>query len=467
MQFYNTLTRKKEAFIPIEQGTVRMYTCGPTVYNYAHIGNYRAYIFEDLLRRYLKYKGYKVIQVMNITDVDDKIIRDSTESGIDFREFTEPYKEGFFKDLKLLRIESAEEYPEATGHIDEMVALVQRLLERGYAYRADDGSVYYSIDKFDDYGQLANLNPDEMQRAERVEDDEYGRENIRDFALWKAWKPEDGDVYWETPLGKGRPGWHIECSTMSMEYLGAHFDIHTGGVDNIFPHHENEIAQSQAATGKQFVNYWLHCEHLIVEGKKMSKSLGNIYYIRDILEKGYEPEQIRYALLNTHYRQKLNFTWKKLEDAGAAIERLRNVVLHLKQVSREGDGSITSLLDRTDTEFEEALDDDLNISGALGAVFSLVKELNSMITDETLTRDMAQAALERLRNYDTVLDVLEPSGEGPAVPAEVRELVEERQQAREAGDFQTADALREDIHERGFTVEDTPDGPIVKPRPGE
>lgn len=462
LELYNTLTRTKEAFVPIDSGKVRMYTCGPTVYNYAHIGNFRAYVFEDLLRRYLRYKGYEVVQVMNITDVDDKIIRDSTEQEVDFREFTAPYKQAFFEDLDELRIQRAEEYPEATSHIGDMVQLVERLLENEYAYRADDGSIYYDIDKFEDYGQLAHLDPDEMQRAERVTDDEYDRESVRDFALWKAWKPSDGDVYWETSLGEGRPGWHIECSTMSMEYLGEHFDIHTGGVDNIFPHHENEIAQSQAATGKPFVNYWLHCEHLIVEGKKMSKSLGNFYYLRDILEQGYSPEQVRYVLLSTHYRQKLNFTWQRLDEAESTIERLRNIVLHLEQVSREGDGSIDDLLSETDQEFERCLDDDLNIAGALGAVFSLVKELNTLVTGEQITRSMARNALQHLHRYDEILDVLEPSEEREEIPSEIHRLVEQRQEAREQGDFDRADALRDQIQDQGFYVEDTPDGSLVK-----
>ncbi len=465
LEFYNTLTRKKEAFIPIDNESVRMYTCGPTVYNYAHIGNYRAYIFEDLLRRFLRYKGYEVTQVMNITDVDDKIIRDSTAQDIDFKTFTRPYKQAFFEDLQTLRIESAEYYPEATAHIDDMVQLVQRLLDRGYAYRADDDSIYYSIDKFPDYGQLSNINPEEMRRAGRIEADDYDKESIRDFVLWKAWKPEDKEVYWETPIGKGRPGWHIECSTMSMKYLGEQFDIHTGGVDNIFPHHENEIAQSEAATGKQFVNYWLHCEHLIVDGKKMSKSLGNFYTLKDILDRGYDPVAIRYALLTTHYRQKLNFTLEKLEEAAAAIERLRELVRHLENISRETDGDISDLLNETDRAFEAALDDDLNIARALGAVFALGRELNSRINSQTLSTDMAQAALEHLWKYDSILAVLEPAEpEAREVPAPIRQLVEKREAARRQSDYETADAIRDRISEKGYAVEDTPDGPIVRPR---
>lgn len=467
LQFYNTLTRKKEAFIPIEEDTVKMYTCGPTVYNYAHIGNYRAYIFEDLLRRYLRYKGYEVNQVMNVTDVDDKIIRDANTENIDFKEFTAPYKKAFFEDLDALRIEPAEHYPEATQHIEEMVALVEQLLEKGYAYKTDDGSIYYSVEKFEEYGQLANMDPDEMQHSERVEADEYDKESIRDFALWKAWKPEDGDIYWETSLGKGRPGWHIECSAMSTNYLGTHFDIHTGGVDNIFPHHENEIAQSQAATGDQFVNYWLHCEHLIVDGEKMSKSLGNFYNLREVIEKGNDPEIIRYVLLSTHYRQKLNFTWEKVREAESAVQRLRNIVTHLEAVSREGEGDILGLLENSAAEFESALDDDLNIAGALGAVFTLVKELNSRIVEEAITKSMAQNALKYLREFDTVLDVLEPSGADEEIPDEVEQLADERSQARADKDYEKADRLRDKIDALGYVVEDTPDGVIIKQKKQE
>jgi len=463
LEFYNTLTRKQEAFVPIREGQVRMYTCGPTVYNYAHIGNYRAYVFEDLLRRFLKYKGYDVVQVMNITDVDDKIIKGATDEQVALREFTRPYKQAFFDDLNTLRIAAAEHYPEATGHIDAMVDLVRKLVDKGYGYQAEDQSIYYSVDKFQEYGKLANLDPDQMRRAKRVADDDYDKESLRDFVLWKAWKPTDGDIYWETELGKGRPGWHIECSTMSMKYLGEHFDIHTGGVDNIFPHHENEIAQSEAATGTHFVNYWLHCEHLIVEGQKMSKSLGNFYTLPDILARGYPPEVIRFALLGTHYRQKLNFTWEKLAEAGAAIDRLRSVVRRLEQVAGEAPAATPDLLSRTDEQFEAALDDDLNIAEALGVVFSLVKELNTRLDHQDLAPVFARAALAHLRQYDDMLAVLEPSDGGQeAVPEAIRRLVAEREQARAARDFETADRLRDKIQAAGYDIEDTPAGSILK-----
>lgn len=463
LEFYNTLTRKKEAFVPITEGQVRMYTCGPTVYNYAHIGNYRAYVFEDLLRRFLRYKGYDVVQVMNITDVDDKIIRGANEAGVELQKFTRPYKKAFFDDLAALRIASAEHYPEATGHIGPMVELVQKLVEKGYGYQAEDQSIYYSVDEFQEYGKLANIDPDQMRRAKRVADDDYDKESLRDFVLWKAWKPADGDIYWETELGKGRPGWHIECSTMSMKYLGEHFDIHTGGVDNIFPHHENEIAQSEAATGTQFVNYWLHCEHLIVEGQKMSKSLGNFYTLKDILARGYSPEVIRYALLGTHYRQKLNFTWEKLAEAGAAIDRLRSVVRRLEQVAGEASADAPAMLTRMDEQFEAALDDDLNIAEALGVVFSLVKELNTRLDHRDLEPTFARSALDHLWQYDEILAVLEPSDGGEdEVPEAIRRLVTEREQARAERDFQTADRLRDEIEAAGYEIEDTPEGSILK-----
>ncbi len=462
LQFYNTLSRKKEAFIPIDEGSVRLYTCGPTVYNYAHIGNFRAYMFEDLLRRYLKYKGYAVTQVMNITDVDDKIIRDSHQAGVSIEEFTTQYKEAFFSDMETLRIEPAEYYPEATTHINTMVNMVEQLLEKEYAYRTKDGSIYYSVEKFNDYGQLANLNPDEMQHAERITDDEYEKEGIRDFALWKAWKPEDGEAYWETSLGKGRPGWHIECSAMSTKYLGNHFDIHTGGVDNIFPHHENEIAQTQAATGEPFVNYWLHCEHLIVEGQKMSKSLGNFYNLKDVLERGYAPEAVRYVLLSTHYRQKLNFTWDKLVEAASAIDRLRTVVGRLEHVSAESGEDISELFETAEAQFESALDDDLNIAGALGAIFSFVKELNQMMDDNVLAKSDAQNALKWFEKVDAVLDVITPSASEEEIPGSVQELVQKRAQARQDKLFDKADQYRDEIQSLGYIVEDTPDGTIIK-----
>jgi len=435
---------------------VRMYTCGPTVYNFAHIGNFRAYMFEDLLRRYLKFKGYRVTQVMNITDVDDKIIRDSVQRGIPIKEFTRPYVEAFFEDLDALGIERAEFYPAATGHIEEMVALVQKLLENGFAYKTDDGSIYYKVSQFPRYGQLANLNVDAMRRSGRVISDEYEKEELRDFALWKGWKPEDGEISWETPLGKGRPGWHIECSAMSMKYLGAHFDIHTGGVDNIFPHHENEIAQSEAANGEKFVNYWLHCEHLMVEGDKMSKSLGNFYRLRELLDRGIDPKAIRYVLLGTHYRQKLNFTVEKLEIAAKGITRLRDFYESLGRDTTETEAQLTSPVEEAARTFEAALDDDLNIAEALAAVFTLVKEVNVLRETQTLS-DMDAASIRHFfERADTVLNILKKTEE--RLRPEEQDLIDQRNAARKSRNWAEADRLRDLLLGKGIILEDSPGG---------
>ncbi|NQT81429.1 cysteine--tRNA ligase, partial [bacterium] len=365
LTFHNTMARRKEEFVPLEEGEVRMYTCGPTVYDNAHIGNFRSYIFEDILRRYLKYRGYRVIQVMNLTDVDDKTIRDSRKGGISLAEHTEKYIRAFFEDIDTLHIERAEFYPRATEHVAEMIEIVSGLLEKDYAYKGEDGSIYYRIDKFEDYGKLAHISPDLLRPGVTVNTDEYDKESVGDFALWKAWDEEDGDVFWESPFGKGRPGWHIECSAMSMKYLGETFDIHTGGVDNIFPHHDNEIAQSEAYTGKQFVRYWLHAAHLIVEGRKMSKSLGNFYTLRDLLGKGYTGRQIRYLLMSCHYRQQLNFTFEGLESAKNGLQRIDDFLAKLDDAdSSEGAGDVAERIEMARQSFTSALDDDLNISGA-------------------------------------------------------------------------------------------------------
>lgn len=455
-RFYNTMTRRKEVFRPIVSGVVRMYTCGPTVYNYAHIGNFRAYIFEDLLRRYLKLKGYAVTQVMNITDVDDKIIRDANRSGKSIREFTKPYREAFFEDLDALGIERAEHYPAATEHIEEMVALIQAILERGYAYRTEDGSIYFRVSEFPGYGRLAHLNVDEMKRGERVQNDEYEKEEIRDFALWKGWKEEDGPVYWETEIGKGRPGWHIECSAMSMKYLGTHFDIHTGGVDNIFPHHENEIAQSEAATGERFVNYWLHCAHLMVEGDKMSKSAGNFYRLRELLDRGIDAKAIRYVLLSTHYRQKLNFTFEKVAAAAKSITRLRDFRKSLDQSYPPGLVQVDQIVSKYRSEFETALDDDLNISGALGAVFSLVHEINNYRSSTPLFDADRDAIVNFLEWVDSILNILEESQD--RLNSEEEELIAARDRARKERNWAEADRIRDLLLERGIVLEDTPRG---------
>ncbi len=458
--FYNTMTRKKEEFQPLQAGKVRMYTCGPTVYNYAHIGNFRAYIFEDLLRRFLKFKGYQVTQVMNITDVDDKIIRDANKIGQSIREFTKSYQEAFFEDLDTLGIERAEVYPAATDHIPEMVSLIKSIFEKGIAYRTDDGSIYFRVSDYPAYGKLAHLNIAEMQQGDRVQSDEYEKEEIRDFALWKGWKEEDGPVFWETEIGKGRPGWHIECSAMSSKYLGKHFDIHTGGVDNIFPHHENEIAQSEAASGEKFVNYWLHCEHLMVEGDKMSKSAGNFYRLRELLDKGIDATAIRYVLLSTHYRQKLNFTFDKVEAAAKSITRLRDFKKSLVGNTVNGSHQISKIIDKYLNDFETTLDDDLNISGALGSVFSCIHEINTFRETNSLTEDDVQAILGYLNRIDSVLNVLEePENQ---LSDEEQTLVDARQQARADRNWVEADRIRDELLSRGIILEDTPQGTTWK-----
>jgi len=458
--FYNTLSRQKEEFRPIEEGVVRLYTCGPTVYNFAHIGNYRAFVFEDLLRRFLKFKGFRVIQVMNITDVDDKIITAANREGVSIREFTEPFRQAFMEDLTTLGIEPAEYYPRATEHINEMVALIETLLKKGVAYRSEDGSIYFKVSEFPRYGQLANLNVTEMRRGDRVANDSYEKEEIRDFALWKAWKPEDGAVFWETSLGKGRPGWHIECSAMSMKYLGRHFDIHTGGVDNIFPHHENEIAQSEAATGEKFVNYWIHCEFLLVNDEKMSKSIGNIIYLRDLVKKGYNPTAIRLTLLGTHYRQKLNFSFEKLEESGKIITRLRDFKKSLEGEFPTGNASAMEIVEKGEADFGSALDDDLNISNALAAVFKLLHEINLYRQKTPLTQADIELIRQSLERIDSVLNILSEPHE--VLSEEERKLIDARNQARRERNWAEADRLRNLLLERGIILEDTPKGTTWK-----
>jgi cysteinyl-tRNA synthetase len=460
LRLYNTLTRVKEEFTPIHPGEVRMYTCGPTVYDYAHIGNFRTFVFEDVLRRYLIYKGYRVTQAMNLTDVDDKTIHGARQAKVSLAEYVQFYAEAFFDDLQTLNIQRVEYYPAATAHIPEMVALITRLIERGYAYRAG-GSIYFKVESFPEYGKLAHLEERQLQAGAsgRVDADEYEKEDVRDFALWKGWSEEDGDVYWETELGKGRPGWHIECSAMSMKYLGTPIDIHAGGVDLIFPHHENEIAQSEGATGEPFVRRWLHCQHLLVDNQKMSKSLGNFYTLRELLERGYKAKAIRYSLLATHYRQAQNFTLENMVAAEAAVQRLQDFMANLK--TAEGGGTpVTGLIAHAKQQFEEGMDDDLNISLGLAAIFEFVREVNRLLADGQLSRADAQAAMAAMQDFDSVLGLLEE--QEVTVDAEVERLLQERQQARKRRDFATADRLREQITSRGYIIEDTPRGPRLK-----
>ncbi|UCE19311.1 MAG: cysteine--tRNA ligase [Gemmatimonadota bacterium] len=456
LRLFNTLTRRKEEFQSIVEGKVGLYTCGPTVYDFAHIGNLRAFIFEDLLRRYLKYSGYQVKQVMNLTDVDDKTIRGSKEQGVSLAEYTQTYKEAFFEDLRNLNIEPAEVYPAATDHIQDMVDLILRLRDRGYTYEMD-GATYFRISDFKEYGKLAHFKIDQLKVGARIDADSYEKEEARDFALWKAWDEEDGEVFWETELGKGRPGWHIECSAMSMKHLGEQFDIHTGGVDNIFPHHENEIAQSEGATGKPWVNYWLHCEHLLVEGKKMSKSEGNYYTLKDLSEKGYDRKAIRYLLLSTHYRQQLNFTLAGIDASRSALQRLYDFMENLKRVRKGGNHpEVAECVAETKKNFGQAMDDDLNISGGLAAIFDFVRKINILAAGGKIARGDAVEIVRTMENFDTVLGVLEYKQR--EIDEDVERMIQERHQARTSGDWKKADEIRDRLREMDIILEDSPEG---------
>lgn len=459
LKFLDTRKRELVEFTPLEPGHVRMYTCGPTIYNFAHIGNLRTFLFEDLLRRYLKWRGYKVTQIMNLTDIDDKIIKGCREKKVSLKAFTEPFKLAFFEDLDSLRFERAEEYPAATDHVPEMVTLVQKMMEHGHAYKAEDGSIYFSIASFPQYGELSHMDLDSLKSGARVASDEYEKDSVSDFALWKAWDENDGDVFWETPLGKGRPGWHLECSAMSMKYLGETFDIHTGGVDNIFPHHENEIAQSESATGKPFVKYWMHSEHLIVDGKKMSKSLGNFYTLRDLLEKGYSPVAIRYLLISTHYRAQLNFTFAGIDGAKGAIERLRDFHHRLGEITISG-AAHTDFLEavkETKSLFTENVDSDLNISGGLGVLFEFIKETYKRMEIGGLNAEDAKAARALLEDIDQLLDILRPDASGVDA-GKIEALIAERKDARAQKNWKRADEIRDLFDQMGIIVEDTPSG---------
>ncbi|MGD0059791.1 MAG: cysteine--tRNA ligase [Verrucomicrobiia bacterium] len=455
LQFFNTLTRRKEDFVPLDPAgkQVSLYTCGPTVYNYAHIGNLRAFTFEDLLRRYLEYKGFQVKHVMNITDVEDKIIRAVRESGKPLRELTDFYTQEFLRDLDTLNIQRPHVMPRATETIADMIKLIGTLVERKHAYVAEDRCVYFSIKSFKDYGKLAHLDLENLQSGARVAHDEYDKEHAADFALWKAWDEDDGMIKWPSPWGDGRPGWHIECSTMSMKHLGETFDIHCGGEDLIFPHHEDEIAQSEAATGKPFVRYWLHNAHLLVEGRKMSKSARNFYTLRDLLSKGWTGREVRYALISAHYREQLNFTFDGLQAARSALQRIDEFLLKLQEIAGSAEHSKSA---GPVAEFEMALDDDLNVSGALGVLFEFVRLGNK----GTFSPAGAADVLATWKKLDMVLGFGMPTKTD--VSADVQQLVAERDAARKAKNFKRSDEIRDQLAKQGWVVEDTPKGPRAK-----
>ena len=458
LKVYNTLKRKKEAFVPLRPPKVGLYTCGPTVYNYPHIGNYRAYVFGDLLKRYLTSQGFQVMHVMNITDVDDKTIRDSQKAGESLKKFTQKYENAFFEDLETLNIIHATTYPRATEHIPEMIALIERLLAKKTAYKTDDG-IYYNIRAYKKYGKLANLDLEALKTGAsgRVKKDEYDKENAHDFALWKFWTAEDGDVSWEAPFGKGRPGWHIECSAMSMKYLGEQFDIHTGGVDLIFPHHQNEIAQSEGCTKKTFVKYWMHNEWLLVDNKKMSKSLGNFYTLRDVLAKGHDAAAIRYLYLGTHYRQKFNFTFAGLDAAKQALQRIQDCHATLATVQAPAHNpKVHKRIDALNKQFTKALDDDLDTPTALATLFDFIKDVNIMIANNALSNDDGKALRAALEGIDKILGVLKTKEE--KLPKELQKLIDDREEARKTKNWKKADELRAKLKDKGIILEDSAQG---------
>ena len=478
LKLFNTLSRTVQDFAPPDPAgkKVGMYCCGPTVYDFAHIGNWRTFVFGDLVRRYLEFKGHTVTHVMNVTDVEDKIIKRVRETKTPLREFTDQYEAAFFEDFKTLNCREPHHKPHATEHIADIIALIEKLVAGGVAYKAADGSVYFSIEKYrgrgSAYGRLLKINFDELRPGERVKNDEYAKESVADFALWKARAPEDGDIFWPSPWGDGRPGWHIECSAMSMKILGPGFDLHLGGEDLIFPHHEDEIAQSEGATGQPFVKYWLHGAFLLVEGRKMSKSLGNFFTLRDLLAKGFSGREIRCLLLSAHYRETFNFTLEGLQAARQSLARLDECLGKLREI---GAPSTRSARTRSDAgaqpaeqvlgapllqQFTAALDDDLNISAAWGAVFDWVRETNKRIAEHSMGPDEAASALTAWEGIDSVLGIGTKSDS--ETPAEILALAEARQTARQVKDFRRADAIRGELKAKGWVIEDTPKGLKLK-----
>ncbi len=462
LRFYNTLTQELEPFHPQKDNTVRMYTCGPTVYNFVHIGNFRTFTFQDLLRRWLRYRGFALNHVMNVTDVDDKIIINAGKEHKSIEDYTAVYTKAFFEDAAALRLEQPEHVAPATKHIPEMVAAIERLSERGATY-TNDGSTYFRISTFPGYGKLSHNDFSGIRAGARVDVDEYDKADARDFVLWKGRKGDE--PYWPTPFGDGRPGWHIECSAMAMSYLGETLDIHAGGVDLVFPHHENEIAQSESITGKQFAKFWLHSEHLQIESQKMSKSLGNFYTLRDLLELGYAPESIRYLLASVPYRKKLNFTFEGLKAAQKSIERIRDFELRISSATLPPgrNETIAARSSEAIRQFEAGMDEDLNTAEALAAIFEYVRALNTALDENQLREENRWDAARVLEVFDTVFDVLKPTEsalktEAGLSDAEVEALIEQRNQAKKARNFKLSDEIRNNLLEKGIVLEDTKDG---------
>jgi len=458
LRLRDTLSGEVRPLEPLEAGHVRIYSCGPTVYGPTHIGNFRSFLFADLLVRYLRYRGLRVTWVMNLTDIDDKIIRGANAAGESIEDLANRWIARFLADIDALRMTPPDVLPRATRHIDDIVRLISTLEAKGHAYRTEDGSIFFRIDSWPAYGRLARLDPDQLRVGERVEADEYGKDDVRDFALWKGPKP--GEPSWDTALGPGRPGWHIECSAMSMRHLGESFDIHTGGVDLVFPHHEDEIAQSEAATGKPFVGTWLHCAHLRMGGEKMAKSTGNIARVAELLEAGVSPRALRYVLLAVHYRQGLDYSETALEAAGAALERLDTLLAALDAYAeaRDDDPTLPGLLAGTRAAFEMAIDDDLNVSAALAALFDLVREGNRRIAARSMSTADAGLVRDLLRDLDRVLGILPAEAGADALEPELAALVEARAAARAARDWRRSDQLRDELAALGIAVEDTRDG---------
>jgi cysteinyl-tRNA synthetase len=459
LRFYNTLTQQVEPFSPQNDNEVRMYTCGPTVYNFVHIGNLRTFSFQDILRRWLRARGYKLNHVMNITDVDDKIIRNAAAQNKSIEDYTAQYTKAFLEDAATLRLEKPERLAKATEHIDDMVRAIQALTERGYTYTTE-GSIYYRISQFPQYGKLSHNDFSGIRAGARVDVDEYDKADARDFVLWKARK-DDEPFFWDTPIGAGRPGWHIECAAMANRYLGDTLDIHAGGVDLVFPHHENEIAEAEAITCKPLARFWLHSEHLIIESQKMSKSAGNFYTLRDLLEMGYQPEVIRYLLVSVPYRKKLNFTFDGLKAAETAIDRLRNFKLRV-ETDKFAEGSNEQIAERTraaSEQFDNSLDDDLNTAEALAATFEYVRDGNTAMDSGEFQAGNAAAALELLNRFDAIFDVLRPTERQAGMSDQrVDALIAERTQAKKLKNFKRSDEIRAELLEAGIVLEDTKEG---------